>query len=95
MFHGLRSQTPLAAEDIETMDDGHEELLATIDYSVTAITWDKIKKEVSQDNESQTLLKWIRDGCNILKIPSALTSYKRHSIALRECEGVPMLGDRI
>ena len=76
------------------MDTTNEELLATIDYSVSAMTWDKIKKEVSQDNESQTLLRWIRDGCNIQNIPSVLTPYRRHSTTLRECEGVPMLGDR-
>ena len=94
MFYGLRSQIPLTAEDIETMDDGQDELLATIDYSVSAITWDRIKREVILDKESQALLEWIRSGCDVRDIPANLTSYRRHRSLLRECEGVPMLGDR-
>ena len=91
MLYGLRS---LDAEDIETMEDGHEELLATMDYSVSATSWARIKKEISVDNESQALLNWIRRGCDVKNIPANLSTYRKHSVLLRECEGVPMLGDR-
>ena len=94
MFYGLRSQIPWTAEDIESMEDGQDELLATIDYSVAALTWDRIQKEVDVDKESRALLDWIRNGCDSKDVIANLAPYRRHSTLLRECEGVPMLGDR-
>ena len=52
----LRLQTAMKGEDIETMEDGEDEILATIDHATAALTWQRILEEVEKDSESQDLL---------------------------------------
>ena len=45
----LRFQAVMNSEDIETMEDGEDEILATIDNSAAALTWHRVREEVAKD----------------------------------------------
>ena len=90
----LRFQAVMNSEDIETMEDGEDEILATIDNSAAALTWHRVREEVAKDTESQELLHWIRNGARDEDLTERLTPYRRHRLDLRELDGVPMLSER-
>ena len=76
------------------MEDGEDEILATIDNSAAALTWHRVREEVAKDPESQELLHWIRNGACDEDLTERLTPYRRHRLDLRELDGVPMLSER-
>ena len=90
----LRLQTAMKGEDIETMEDGEDEILATIDHATAALTWQRIRDEVEKDSESQDLLNWTQNGVCDTGLNGKLTPYWRHRSNLRELDGVPMLSER-
>ena len=72
------------------MEDGEDEILATIDHAAAAaLTWQRIRDEVGKDIESQELLHWIRNGVCDTGLNEKSRPYWRHRLDLRELDGVP------
>ena len=82
------------AEDVLTMLDDADVLLANINTSARAITWDRIKAMTNEDSTSKDLIAWIMDGCSEAGLNQTLKPYWNVRKKLRVTDGVPMLDDR-
>ena len=63
IFAALQSVTAAGIDEVYSMEDNMDTLLANMDTSTAAITWEAIKREVHTDETSIMLRDWIVRGC--------------------------------